>query len=124
MFANGGDTFFVTSDKSLEISHVQFGFNSDIPRCIDGSTIYSFQPGSDIIIGETVFAMIDETSKLDNRNVQWFLYDALTNELLDTQMSYVFRTTLLRKKPYTIELHTVDRYGNNQRVKRGCMLVN
>lgn len=124
VFANGGDTFFVTADKSLEISHVQLGFNSDIPRCIDGSTIYSFQPGSDIIIGETVFAMIDETSKLDNRNVQWFLYDSLTNELLDTQISYVFRTTLLRKKPYTIELHTVDRYGNNKRVKKGCMLVN
>lgn len=123
VFDDGSGTVFITSNKQFSIHHLQLGLNADIPRGVSSSELFKTSPGSELIRCETVYAMIDEDSKINNRDVRWTLSDSLTNEILDTQNSYVFRTVLRDKRSYSIKLETSDKFGNNVRSKAGCVMI-
>lgn len=123
IFHPGGDLLLISSRKSLILEHPSVGKNQDCVRGVNGSGIEFIRTGSDVKLGQPVYAFINEKSKQENRDIVWTLSDSITKEIISIQKSYAFRWVFLSQGGYDLRIDTVDDYGTQNRIRNGCFLV-
>ena len=118
------NSIIVFCSKDISISHDSIGLHSDIARGIDSSKIIRLAQGSDIRLGEPVFAFIDSDSRLELSDIRWTLTNALTGTIVSIQNGYAFRWFLSEEGSYTLRLECLDYAGNTIiSEKSGCIIV-
>lgn len=117
------DIINIVSTKSFSLTHNSFVLVKDIVRGLDSSKIIKLPVGSDIRLGEPVFAFIDDIKRHDLANITWTLTDAFTNKVITTQKSYAFRWVMSKTGVYTLTLSTTDISGVKSTSKKGVFIV-
>lgn len=113
----------VHSKLDIVVSHKSFGYHADVIRLNSTEDLYKISIGSDVSVGEPVYAFIDEKTKRNNSNIFWTLVDNFTNNTIVVQNSYAFRWVFKTRGSYNLTLNTIDTYGENVVEKKGCYLV-
>jgi hypothetical protein len=116
------DEIQITSPYSIEIIDGTV-IHREVSRGNESSMLKIIPVGSNIYLGQPFYAMPKLEAKFTLANIQWQLYDAITNELLDTQHSWIYRHILLKRGTYTLSMRTIDAWGENLLVKTGFVLV-
>ncbi|BBI90569.1 hypothetical protein HYO65_gp177 [Tenacibaculum phage PTm1] len=117
------NTLVVTCQADFSLKHNQFGHYVDIFRGAVGTRLEYIQDGTDIKLGEPVYAFVDDNSKLNSANVSWVLKDSLTNQVITTQYAQAFRYVMVKQGSFTLECTSTDKYGTTTTIKQGVYLV-
>lgn len=107
------ETLTIFSADDIRITHLAIGINYDVARSKHLSSIKTIQSGSDVTIGDHVFACIDNYRKTEMYDIHWKLSEALTSDVLTTQHSVAFRYIFTREGIYNLECkfkHNDDEY--------------
>lgn len=119
---NNIDHVTICSKENIMLSHIKLNYHKDVVRGND-FIIKKTKKGSDFSLGSLVYAFIDESSKIINRDIKWTLKDALNNDIITTQNAYCFRYIMLLRGCFSLELEVTDEYGTTITESKGCFVV-
>lgn len=118
------DTIIIYSKYDISISHVSIGGrHSDVTRNNEYRKILPIQLGSDVNIGEPVFAFPDNNHRVNYGSCNWLLRNELTNKIESSQNSWAFRWIIVNPGAYSLTFSYVSKYGAETSSKYGCILV-
>lgn len=114
---------YCSSNNDIVIQHAVLGRVHDITRGIHSSEIIKIRRGSDIRLGEPVFAFIDELTRNELSNIKWTLINTVTGNVVTTQRAYAFRWIITTVGTYSLKLEWSDRTGSHEKTHEGCVIV-
>lgn len=120
-----GNEVLIYSSSDIYLKHNSIGgVQRDVVRAIDSNSIVAVSRGTDITIGEPIFAHIKKETLQDLYDPKWTLIRENDNKLITVQNSIWFRSVVTRKGSYTLKFQYKDPMGvDKEFLFSGCFIV-